>query len=94
MVRSLNGRLDEAQYKQNKSLIEYKEYQADADPETSTSTLDRVCQLAALLNQETSKQLHILRCQGYFVDAGHSRYAFVFQVGKIDWRKSPNANLE
>ena len=83
-IGRLIGRLDEAQFEQKSCIIEYKDYDPSADQETSKRTLDRVCQLAALLHQQTSRQLHVLRCQGYFVDGAHARYAFVFQVENID----------
>ena len=76
----LSGRLYGAQFKRMNVLIEHKEYDRDAAPEVSDRTTDRVRQLAALLHQQTSRSLHVLQCQGYFVDAAHARYTFVYKV--------------
>lgn len=76
----LSGRLDGALFEHSNVLLEHKEYDRDADAEISRQTTERVGQLAAILQQQNSRSLHVLRCQGYFVDAAHARYTFVYKV--------------
>lgn len=76
----LSGRLYGAQFKHTSVLMEHKEYDRDAEPAVSQQTTERVGQLAAILHQQNSRSLHVLQCHGYFVDAAHARYTFVFKV--------------
>ena len=79
-LRHLSGRLYGAVFEHKNVLLEHKEYDRDADAEISQQTTELVGQLAAVLQQQNSRSLHVLRCHGYFVDAAHARYTFVYKV--------------
>ena len=87
----LSGRLYGAVYEHSNVLLEHKDYDRDADAEVSRQTTERVGQLAAILQQQSSRSLHVLRCHGYFVDAAHARYTFVYKVSP---RHRPGENAE
>lgn len=84
---NLSGTLALGSYNDQPAVIEYKSYEPNEDASVPERTTSRVCQLVALLsrsqNPEAGPSLRVLRCIGYYIEPGESRYSFIYNVGVL-----------